>query len=1567
VALALRAGASWSKTAICVVTIITSSSVSFAETAPNSLQQDMVEFSDSLVAMDIDGNGESDATISRDPIVRDFDPFLQQTQGKVSKINSEPTTLTNYNISESLDTDGDGLADDEDPYPLDGTRPFYGGLMSSDTAQASFWTDGSAQAESQFQFTIWNNSSFNLTLFEFIVFDGFDDVLASTSDPSLLGDDGVLSVGEGQGLTLTLNNARAGPISLVYYYINPEDETNETITASFDASTVNVFGSYALDTDGDGEDNNIDDDDDGDSVSDTSDGYPLISLNGLADTDGDGIPNDCDAACLSSGMTADTDDDNDTVLDVDDAFPLDASETVDTDGDGVGDNSDWAPEDSSESADTDGDGIGNNVDADDDNDGVADSEDGFPLIDLGDLTDTDSDGRPNECDTACVDLGMSADSDDDNDGVADSEDGFPLIDLGGLTDTDSDGRPNECNTACVDLGMSADLDDDNDGVPDSYDPFPLDASESLDADADSIGNNADNCILISNADQVDTDSDGLGNKCDDDDDGDGVSDRLDSFPLDGSETVDSDEDGLGNNTDSDDDNDDVPDVNDAFPLDPSESIDTDEDGVGNNRDVDDDGDRILDSDDAFPLDGSESVDTDNDGVGNNADPDDDNDGVSDGADAFPLDPTESIDTDGDGIGNNSDSDDDGDGISDQQDAFPLLNTESTDSNNNEIGDNDEDRAALVASDILTQKMISYAGSVAASFIDDIEDDYAGESDDWTIARGESVNLSIRCDNGGGYDATVTRSDWTVLTISMSIENCIDQNFMTTNGSATVTYDDDLWDQPTPREEHPFVFSFTNLRIHDTVDKTFSYTGSLYCDSHYNSIAQSWTYRYEGETEIYEGRWGSVFDDLGSVYWGDNYLEVDESGNTNVYVARYLPNCDFKNITVMEGAKNHTILDVQYVTESNGSGYNISGYTRSEKLEKVRNKEVFLRDVYTEELGWVLEIYSRFDGNAGVRLSGQGEYSINVYASTIPTYYWALRENVGDIIFQEVDQYSEFEWVYLDETTDRISANSNRYNWNSMWDIDNDGFTEVITSPWVISRFYSNSQWNRILRFEDWTVVAQGPRSGPISGYNTGFELYDGEIWYQDENLDGINELFSLDDDQDGVQDSVDVFPSDPSETTDTDGDGIGDNSDAFPGDASETLDSDGDGIGDNVDIFPFDELESIDSDGDGIGNNSDNDDDNDGVSDSIDEFPYDSSESVDSDNDGVGNNSDPDDDNDGYADDVDQFPFDPLEATDTDGDGLGNNADLDDDGDLVSDELEILNGTNPLLGDSDYDGVSDFFDIFPLDPYEQIDADEDGLGNNTDLDDDNDGVADDADAFPLDPSESTDSDLDGVGDNSDAFPNDSTESLDTDSDGIGDNADAFPNDASETVDSDSDGTGDNSDAFPNDSLYNADSDNDGMPDAWETRYGLDPNDASDATSDQDNDGVTALDEFLAGTIPSGSIDLDGNGEYDALTDGLLLLRGMFGLDGSALVTGTIASDAAYTESADIESRIAILGDLADIDGNGEIDALTDGLLTLRYLFGLEGDTLINGVVASDATRTSAEQIEAHLKTLMPAL
>ena len=301
-------------------------------------------------------------------------------------------------------------------------------------------------------------------------------------------------------------------------------------------------------------------------------------------------------------------------------------------------------------------------------------------------------------------------------------------------------------------------------------------------------------------------------------------------------------------------------------------------------------------------------------------------------------------------------------------------------------------------------------------------------------------------------------------------------------------------------------------------------------------------------------------------------------------------------------------------------------------------------------------------------------------------------------------------------------------------------------------------------------------------------------------------------------------------------------------------------------------------------------------------------------------------DRDRVADKYDEFPNNPTESVDTDGDGIGNNADLDDDGDSVNDLADgyPLISLNGLL-DSDGDGIPNICDASCI-----------LAGMTEDKDDDDDGVADENDLFPLDSTETIDSDLDGTGNNAD-------------------------------TDDDNDGVLDASDDYPLNSIYSKDSDNDGMPDAWETRYGLNPNDPSDATSDQDNDGVSALDEFLAGTIPSGSLDIDGNGQYDALTDGLLLLRGMFGLDGSALVTGTLASDAAFTESVDIESRISTLGVLADIDGNGQIDALTDGLLTLRYLFGLEGDTLIAGVVASDATRTTAVDIEAHLKALMPAL
>lgn len=72
-------------------------------------------------------------------------------------------------------------------------------------------------------------------------------------------------------------------------------------------------------------------------------------------------------------------------------------------------------------------------------------------------------------------------------------------------------------------------------------------SASLDPDGDGIEGQLDNCPLINNPAQIDTDNDGFGDACDDDDDGDGVVDSEDAFPLDATEFLDSDGDGLGDN------------------------------------------------------------------------------------------------------------------------------------------------------------------------------------------------------------------------------------------------------------------------------------------------------------------------------------------------------------------------------------------------------------------------------------------------------------------------------------------------------------------------------------------------------------------------------------------------------------------------------------------------------------------------------------------------------------------------------------------------------------------------------------------------------------------------------------------------------------------------------------------------------------------------------------------------------------------------------------------------------------------------------------------------------------
>jgi hypothetical protein len=113
-------------------------------------------------------------------------------------------------------------------------------------------------------------------------------------------------------------------------------------------------------------------------------------------------------------------------------------------------------------------------------------------------------------------------------------------------------------------------------------------------------------------------------------------------------------------------------------------------------------------------------------------------------------------------------------------------------------------------------------------------------------------------------------------------------------------------------------------------------------------------------------------------------------------------------------------------------------------------------------------------------------------------------------------------------------------------------------------------------------------------------------------------------------------------------------------------------------------------------------------------------------------------------------------------------------------------------------------------------------------------------------------------------------------------------------------------------------------------------------------------------------DFDGNGSADALTDGLLLVRYAFGLRGSKLLGDNVVSDDSSLTAQEIEANIVDAQEIADIDGNDSVGALSDGLLLLRHLFDITGNDLIKGVVHPNGSRQTAEEITAYMNGFMPA-
>ena len=127
--------------------------------------------------------------------------------------------------------------------------------------------------------------------------------------------------------------------------------------------------------------------------------------------------------------------------------------------------------------------------------------------------------------------------------------------------------------------------------------------------------------------------------------------------------------------------------------------------------------------------------------------------------------------------------------------------------------------------------------------------------------------------------------------------------------------------------------------------------------------------------------------------------------------------------------------------------------------------------------------------------------------------------------------------------------------------------------------------------------------------------------------------------------------------------------------------------------------------------------------------------------------------------------------------------------------------------------------------------------------------------------------------------------------------------------------------------------------------------------DGSNQGVFAQ-RFAKGF----TLDIDGDGTTQALTDGILVLRFLFGFTGGTLVASAVDPDCTRCDAPAIEDYLEQITPLLNVDGNpsNPMNPLTNGLLVLRYLFGFTGDVLIAGAVSPTCTRCDAPMIETYL-------
>jgi hypothetical protein len=1030
--------------------------------------------------------------------------------------------------------------------------------------------------------------------------------------------------------------------------------------------------------------------------------------------------------------------------------------------------------------------------------------------------------------------------------------------------------------------------------------------------------------------------------------------------VEGDPDFDSDSDGYG-------------DSRDALPDNPSEQFDSDNDGVGDNAD-------------AFPQDSSEQYDSDSDGLGDNQEynrgtdpfnPDSDSDGISDydeingsysgGFYTDPLNP----DSDGDGF---SDLNDAYPLNGDWQDYIPLTSATEVPSELVQINEGPDDNPTI---SLASHSGQTYRFDTETSGVNLLAS--GSTAFDWLIDPEGKIQITYLNDETSGYASFPYARYLTNIASQEAVDN-----FIATYGDIQV-----------------------EVRI-STGAETLSYLGTAEdcasCYLYWSQEASEWQIQDPTYREILLGAADAPPVSL-EMSSGAEIELVDLSAETPLPIIDGLTPFAgsitmIADLDANQAPQGRLITDTAFFSED-GTG---SLRDRATSFNWTSAGDTLIITPTSGTAVGATFRYTKYEnyapGNQALLYltvtTSTEEYSRVIYAVPDKLNGQATNETLTPIIDRYlVNSFSFTDSNFQDDPENNILRLSDMFGYR----LNSDGTATRLLNADPFSSYTDNWHW----RIENGSVLLEARRRRNAEGQVTEVYSYcdpindvECEVFrtrsWRLLDLDASNDrLYVLEaedspaigltiqprinfyqpplQDRDGDTrsdiDEVMIFGSDPYVFEDADGDGASDWQEYELGSDVYRSDTDFDGINDGDEINVYGSNPTLpDSDFDGLtdpeeifdtGTDPQNfDTDGDSVSDPEDRFPFDSGEWSDFDGDGIGDNSDPDDDNDLINDVDDWNPTDPSVSSDQDGNGIQDGWELryfgfigldpnsDADADGLTERMEFINDTDPYFYNQTQQIYTETQFLRPNQnhsitfKYNVSDGNNylAGLGLRIHF---NSG---EVDRFDI----QVPNDLYGLLGVDNTWQPD-YDNLDGD----------YRTDVFVTISW--------ADIYLSWPATSMPLDLFSVKVAPRSQQYFGGNLAINFSPAATSEGYALLARSLAlPLIVGGMLDIDGDGRVKALSDGMMILRRLFGFSGDF---GKITSDQGqFSEDwGALEYRLDQRIPLMDIDGDGQIAALTDGLLIMRYLFGFTAQHLTTNAVGTNASRSDYESIRAHLEEL----